>query len=69
MKGHREVRMIRELADHLEDVYREAISGGATEDEAMAQTRAWLGDTDLAVAELLRTEPAHLRAQVNRWTR
>ena len=68
MKGHREVRMIRELADHLEDVYAEAISGGASEEDAMDQAKAWLGDTDRATAELLRSEPAHLRTQLNRWS-
>ncbi len=34
MKGHRDERMIHEFADHLEDIYREALANGATEEAA-----------------------------------
>ncbi len=67
MEGHREERMISELADHAEDLYREALSRGAGEAEAEAHVEAGLGDADLAASELTRCEPAHLRAQTNRW--
>jgi predicted permease len=67
MKGHWEERMISELADHLEDVYREALAGGASEEEARARAEEWLGEADVAAGELIRGEPAHRRAQANRW--
>jgi len=67
MKGHRDERMIAELADHLEDIYREALARGASEEEAEAEVEAWLGDADLAADELVRSEPAHGRAQLGRW--
>ncbi len=68
MRQQREERMLSELADHLEDLYREARSRGAGEAEAEAHVEAWLGDADAAAAELTRSEPAHLRAQASRWT-
>ncbi|MEO2198731.1 MAG: hypothetical protein ABGY72_21965 [bacterium] len=37
MARHREERMLAELADHLENVYRDALSRGAGEDEARAR--------------------------------
>jgi predicted permease len=67
MRGHREERIISELADHLEDLYREALARGASEKEARAHVEKWLGDTDLAAHELIRSEPAHVRAKLNRW--
>ncbi|UCC48422.1 MAG: ABC transporter permease, partial [Gemmatimonadota bacterium] len=67
MKGHRDERMIAELADHLEDIYREALARGASEEDAEAEVEAWLGDADLAADELVRSEPAHARAQLSRW--
>ncbi len=69
MKGQREERMLSELADHLGDLYQEALSRGASKGEAEAQVELALGDVDLAARELSRTEPAHLRAQLSRWTR
>jgi predicted permease len=67
MKGHREERIISELADHLEDLYQAALARGASESEAEAEVEAWLGDADLATDELLRSEPAHVRSQLGRW--
>jgi len=67
MKGHREERIISELADHLEDVYQEALGRGASEQEAEAEVELWLGDAGLAADELLQSEPAHIRAQLGRW--
>ncbi len=37
MARHREARMLAELAVHLEDVYRDALSRGVGEDEARAR--------------------------------
>ncbi len=67
MKGHRDERAISELADHLEDLYQEALSQGASQEEAEAEIERWLGDADSAADELIRSEPAHHRAQINRW--
>ncbi|MGD8727893.1 MAG: ABC transporter permease, partial [Gemmatimonadales bacterium] len=68
MKGHRDERMIREIADHLEDLYRDALAGGATEAEAEAVVHEWLGDPERAAAELKTAEPARVRALLSRWT-
>jgi predicted permease len=67
MKGYKDDRMISELADHLEDLYREAVKNGASEEEAEAQVDSWLGDAGSAADELVRSEPDHTRAQMNRW--
>jgi predicted permease len=67
MRDHREERAIQELADHLEDLYREACSRGASDEEAEALVLRWLGPTDQAASELLASEPARLRARLNRW--
>ena len=40
----REARIIREIAAQLEDFYREAIAGGATEAQADAHARAQIRD-------------------------
>ena len=67
MKGHRDERMVSELADHLEDLYQETLARGASEEQALAQVESWLGDYDTAADELVRGEPGHVPAQVNRW--
>jgi predicted permease len=67
MKGRREQRMIAELADHLEELYREAVARGASEEEAMAVVEGFLGDEEIAADELVGSEPVHVRAQLNRW--
>ncbi|MCP4570712.1 MAG: hypothetical protein GY841_24270, partial [FCB group bacterium] len=67
MKGHRDERMISELANYLEDLWQEALSRGATDEEAEAEVERRLGDADLAAFELTRSEPAHFRARMNRW--
>jgi putative ABC transport system permease protein len=52
----REAEIIEELAQHVEDRYRELLSGGATEPEAYRVTLEELGDHELMVRELLRVE-------------
>lgn len=66
MTGHRDERIIRELADHLEEIYREALAERASEEEAEAIVRARLGDLSQAARELRRTERHHIAAEVNR---
>ncbi len=66
MKGHHEERIISELADHLEDLYSEAVTGGASPEEAEALVTREMGDRQAATHELIRSEPAHRRKEVDR---
>jgi len=66
MARHREERVLAELADHLEDVYRDARSRGTGEDEARARAERRLGDPDLAIRELLDGDPSRLRTALHR---
>ncbi len=66
MQGHHEDRIVAELADHLEDVYRDARSRGVSADEARAQAEHRLGDAEVAARELTRSEPSHIRAALER---
>jgi len=67
MANGRDNRIASELADHLEDMQREALARGISEAEAEAQVLAWIGDPVEAAKELLRCEPGHVRAQMSRW--
>jgi len=67
MKGHRDERVVEEMADHLEDLYREALSRGVSPQEAEAFVLGWVGDPHRATEELVDAEPHHVRAQVDRW--
>lgn len=67
MEGHRDERVLQEMADHLEDLYQEALSRGAEEEEAEALVLTWLGDPERAASELLEVEPHMVRARVERW--
>jgi putative ABC transport system permease protein len=66
MEGHREERIIAEIADHLEGSYRDALSRGASPDEAEARAEGELGSAADASAELLHTERRHRSAEVRR---
>ena len=66
MQGHREDRIVAELADHLEDVYRDALSRGMSAEAAKDQAEQRLGDAEVAARELTRSEPSHLRAALHR---
>jgi predicted permease len=67
MEGHRDERAISEMADHLEDLYKEALSRGVPEKEAEEMVLAWIGDPVRAAEELTKAEPHHVRAQVHRY--
>jgi putative ABC transport system permease protein len=67
MANGRDNRIAEELADHLEDMQREALARGISEAEAEAQVLAWIGDPAEAAKELLRCEPGHVGAQMSRW--
>src|SRR5262249_8104021 len=70
LPGRREDRMIAELADHLRDIYHDALSRGSTPEQAMVEAERRLSDADVAAAELLGSEPspvgAALHGQVER---
>ncbi len=66
MEGHREERLIAEIADHLEGVYGDALSGGASPEEAAARAERELGNAADASRQLILTEHRHLRAEANR---
>ena len=67
MANGRDHRIADELADHLEEMQREALARGLGEVDAEAQVLAWIGDPAEAARELLRCEPGHVRAQMSRW--
>lgn len=66
MEGHREERIVAEIADHLEGVYRDELSRGASPEEAEARAEGELGGARAAARELARTEPRHRRAEAHR---
>ncbi len=66
MTDHRDQRIVSELAAHLEEVYREALGRGATEEEGEALARELLGAREPAVRELIGSERLHVAAEVGR---
>jgi predicted permease len=67
VRNHRDERMLVELADHLADLYNEALIRGATPEEAEALAVLELGDTDTAARELGRSQPLEPGARAGRW--
>jgi predicted permease len=60
-------RAVQELADHLEDLYEEALSRGATEDDAREYVEQRLGETTDAAAEVLSAVRESLGSRLGRW--
>jgi putative ABC transport system permease protein len=52
----REVEIVEELAQHLDDQYEQSLSRGATEEEAYAAALTGLAESDLLARELKRVE-------------
>src|SRR5262249_5585094 len=52
----REVEIVEENSQHLEDCYEESLAGGATPAEARRRTLAALSDRELLARELRRVE-------------
>jgi putative ABC transport system permease protein len=52
----REIEIVEEMADHLEDRYKDLLAGGATDEEASRVALAELSESDLLVGELNRVE-------------
>ena len=67
MKGRGEERVILELADHLEDLYRDALARGLEEAEADEAVRRRVGDLEAAAAELTRSKGADIGYKVEHW--
>jgi predicted permease len=67
--GDRRERMIQELADHLEDMYQEALHLGATEEEAEAQAIRSLSARDSKASGAAQGAHGHLAARAPRWRR
>ena len=67
MKHLREERIIRELAEHLEDLHREARARGVPEAEAERLVRRRMGDWQEVTADILDTERPSLRSEFDRW--
>ena len=64
----REARIIREIAGQLEDFYREAIAGGASDAEADRHARAQVRDWERMAQDLRLADTAHMRPHIERFT-
>ena len=62
----REARIVRELAAQLEDFYRDAVAGGATEDDADAYARRQIDDWDRMARDVRDADRAHVRPALDR---
>jgi len=67
VRKQRDERMLDELAIHLEDLYSEALTRGATVEEAEALVRRELGDADAAGRELAGSQPIEVAASADHW--
>ena len=62
----REARIVRELAGQLEDLYRDAAGGGATDAEADARACAHVADWTQLAARVRQADRPHLRPRLDR---
>ena len=62
----REARIVREVAAQLEDLYRDAVAGGAAEADADARVVAHIEDWTRLAADLERADRPHLKPRVDR---
>ena len=62
----REARIIRELAAQVEDIYREALASGLSDDEADAHARAQIPDWRTLARDLERADRTHQQPSVER---
>jgi predicted permease len=60
-------RAVRELTDHLEDLYQEALDRGASDEEARAYVEQRLGETADTAAEVLSAAREKLGQRMERW--
>jgi predicted permease len=64
----REVRLVREIASQLEDVYQDALACGASEEEADAFAREQISDWTRLAQDLVEADPRHERPRIERFT-
>ena len=67
LKPERERRIVRELASQLEDFYRDAISGGMSEEEAEAFAERQIQDWECMAGDVRRVERSHFQRKLVRW--
>ena len=67
MRSGSDVSIVDELADQLEDLYREALAAGATEDEADAYARQRFGDTEGLASGIVSARLAPTVSRTTRW--
>lgn len=67
LKVQRALNLVDELASQLEDVYRAALSHGASEAEADARARAHIEDWDRLAADIAAAAPSARRAPASEW--
>jgi predicted permease len=66
-REQRDDRAVQELADHLEELYQEAIDRGASEEEAREYVEQRLGETAEAAAAVLSRVRERLVGRMGRW--
>jgi len=64
---HREDKIVRDLASQLEDFYHEALSRGASAEEADKQAREQISDWEELAIGLRRAERSNISPRVGRW--
>jgi predicted permease len=65
--GKRDDRAVQELADHLEELYQEALDRGASEEEAREYVEQRLGETAEAAAAVLSRVRENLGGRMDHW--
>ena len=64
----REQRIVRELADQLEDFYCDALAGGLSEAEAQAHARRQIQDWPGLASSIYRADRPHRRPRLAQWS-
>jgi predicted permease len=67
LKPERERRIVRELADQLEDFYRDAIARGLSEEEADAFAVRQIRDWECFASDVRRADRANFQLRFDRW--
>jgi putative ABC transport system permease protein len=66
LTSEREARIVREVAAQLEDLYRDAVAGGATESDADTRAAAHISNWSRLAADLERADRPHVKPRVDR---
>jgi putative ABC transport system permease protein len=68
LKRECEDELIDDLAQQLEDIYQEALAGGASEPEAADQAQRQIPDWDTFLQDVCRRSPGRRQATLDRWS-